>query len=281
MNLLRRVRGGVRRLVRVAAGPGGEVALHRAYHRILRRTGRFTPPEDAPTLAVLSLLASRARTILDVGANTGLYAHFFLGAASRDAVLHAFEPHPGARALFEANVGHDPRVYMHPFALGEAAAELVLAVPLDELGNPITALAHLGDPASGETSLPVHVRALDRLIESGEVNLVAPVFAKIDVEGHEAAVLAGARKLIEARARIYFESQVAHLSRSGIASPWQALLAAGYEIIARKGSGWRRCDAPIEERPNYLAVPSGILPAGDLSHAAVVAALAGWETVRS
>lgn len=278
MSLARRVRGSVRRLVRAGVGRGGEIALHRAYHRILRRTGRFTPPEDAPTLALLRLLASRARTVLDVGANTGLYSHLFLEAASRDATIHAFEPHPEARALLEANVGRDPRVRIHPMALGETDAELALAVPVDEIGNPMTGLAHLDDPASRKTSLPVHVRALDRLVESGEVDLATPVFAKIDVEGHEAAVLAGARTLIEARAWIYFESQASHLGRSGSASPWPLLQAAGYSVVARAGSGWCRHDAPVAERPNYLAVPAGMLPAGDVSHAAVVAAVVAWET---
>lgn len=265
----------MRRLVRAGTGAGGELALHRVYHRFLRRAGWFTPPEDAPTLAILSLLASRARTILDVGANTGRYAHLFLEAASPEATLHAFEPHPGARALLEANTGHDRRVRSHPFALGAADAESALAVPVDGLGNPITALAHLGAPAPGEISLPVRVRSLDGLVEADEITLAAPVLAKIDVEGHEAAVLAGARTLLDARAWVYFESQTSHLERTSGGSPWPALRAAGYEVIARAGNGWRRCDAPVEERPNYLAVPPGVIPAGYLSQAAVVAALAG------
>lgn len=266
----------MRRAVRAGLGADRELALHRIYHDVLRRTGRFTPPEDAFTLAVLSLLAARARTILDIGANTGRYTHLFAEAAPPAATLHAFEPHPGARALLEANTGRDPRVHIHDCALGEADAALTLAVPLDERGNPVTALARLGTAMADEQSLAVQVRTLDGLVAAGELTLDRPVLAKVDVEGHEGAVLAGARRLLEAGASVYFESQEVHLDRPGSTSPWPWLREAGYEVVVRDGEGWRRCDGPVAGRPNYLGLPGGTLPAGDLSHAALVATLAGW-----
>lgn len=276
VSVLRLARGSVRRAVRSGLGADRELALHRAYHNVLRRTGRFAPPEDALTLAVLSLLAARARTILDVGANTGRYTHLFAEAASPAATFHAFEPHPGARALLEANTGRDPRVHIHDCALGEAEATLTLVVPLDERGNAVSALGRVGAAVAGEHSLAVRVRTLDGLVAAGELTLEQPVLAKIDVEGHEGAVLAGARRLLEAGASVYFESQEVHLDRAGSTSPWPALFEAGYEVVVRDSDGWRRCDGPIAGWPNYLGLPGGTLPAGALPHAALVATLAGW-----
>jgi FkbM family methyltransferase len=180
--------------------------------------------------------------------------------------------------LLEANTGRDPRVHIHDCALGEADAALTLAVPLDERGNPVSALARVGAAVAGEQSLAVRVRALDALVASGELTLEQPVLAKIDVEGHEGAVLAGARRLLEAGAAIYFESQEGHLDRPGSTSPWPVLREAGYEVVVRDGDGWRRCDGPIAGRPNYLGLPGGTLPAGEVSHAALVATLARWVT---
>lgn len=274
--MMRRVRGGARRLLRASLGDAGERRAHRAYHRLLRVVRRFDPPEDAATLAILGLAAARAKTILDVGANTGRYAHLFLGAAAPSSIVHAFEPHPGARELLEANVGRDRRARIHGFALGAADAEAALAIPSDELGNPVSALAHVGTATAGESSTPVRVRALDGLVEGGTVTLSPPVLAKIDVEGHEGDVLTGGTSLLHAGAWVYFESQAPHLARAGASSPWPVLRDAGYEVVTRSGDGWQRCDAPIEDRPNYLAVPAGTLPPGDISQTALVAALAAW-----
>lgn len=264
--------------MRAGLGPERELTLHRAYHGVLRRGGRFAPPEDPLTLAVLDLLAARAHTVLDIGANTGRYAHRFALHAPPEATVHAFEPHPRARALLEANTAGDVRVRVHPCALGAEDGTLDLAVPLDELGNPVTALAHLGESGPGEVSVPVQVRTLNGLVSAGLIPLDPPVLVKLDVEGHEGAVLGGAGRLLALGAPIYFESQEEHLRRAGVPSPWPLLRDAGYCVLVRDGDGWRTCDAPEAARPNYLALRLASPPAGHLSHARLVAVLAGWET---
>ncbi len=281
VSALETVRGRVRWAIRAGLGERGEASVHRRYHAALRRIGQFAPPEDAETLAVLHLLAAGARTILDVGANTGRYAHLFLQAVPSDATLHAFEPLPGALSLLRSNVAGDTRARVHALALGDEDGRAEIAVPPDALGNPVSALAHLDAPAAGEARLAVEVRRLDSLVASGEIVLALPVLAKIDVEGHEAAVLAGAAALLKARAAIYFESQDDHLVRAGGRSPWPALEAAEYVVLARTGPGWLAARRPTADSANYLAVPQEVFPdPGDavVPQSVLVAALAGWVT---
>ncbi len=115
------LRSTARRALRTVGGASLERRIHLVYHAALRRTGRLDPPEDAATLAALRSLASRAHTLLDVGANVGKYTHLFLQDAPGDARVFAFEPNPEARELLQANV-HDSRLVILGDALGAESA---------------------------------------------------------------------------------------------------------------------------------------------------------------
>lgn len=284
---LRSGRGMIRRGLHLALGPRGEATLHRRYHSVLRRLDRFDPPEDEETLALLRLLSARANTILDVGANTGRYAYLFARSARPHVVIHAFEPFPAAAALLRSNVGRDPRVRIHPMALGSVDEAAELTIPVDWMGNPISALAYLSDQQGHPTnagSLRVEVRRLDSLVRTGTVELVPPVLAKIDVEGSESAVLAGATTLLEARSSLYFEFEAQHVLRTGGSSPWSLLERARYAVLTRSGLGWRIAVQPDPDAVNYLGIPLERLPAGltdagpgsMIPDSELVASLAGW-----
>lgn len=283
LEALDRARALVRRIARATLGSRGEGALHRGYHAVLRRSGRFAPPEDEPTLRMLRLLAKGSATILDIGANTGRYAHDFLRVARAATRLYAFEPNPSALRLLRANLGDDPRVTIFPVALSSVPGRAALSVPLDATGNPVSALSYLGVVSASETTVDVELCVLDSLVSAGEVVLRPPVFVKIDVEGHEPAVLAGAASLPHARTAIYFECQPEHLARAGShpAALWEGLSATGYEVIGRAAGGFRRYNQAVEGVVNYLALPRGVLPEGEIDAAEIERALSAWlEAVR-
>lgn len=253
------IRSTARRVLRTVGGAGLERRIHVVYHAALRRLGRFDPPEDAATLAMLRSLASRARTLLDIGANVGKYAHFFLQAAPPDARVVAFEPNPEARDLLQANV-RDHRLVILGDALGAESARQPLWVPVDASGTPVSGLGHLAGPSAEEHAVAyeIEIRALDDLVAAGTVPLVAPILAKIDVEGHEVAVLTGARSLLEAGAALYFECEAEHLERAGTTPEalWGLLASAGYEIWGVGPTGFVRYDGLDAQVSNYLALPS-------------------------
>lgn len=124
---------------------------------------------------------------LDIGAHDGLLTVPL--AALPGARVLAFEPLPPAFARLRAAAGHLANVECRPEALGDAPGEATLTLPLVE-GVPQEQWASLakdytGFPGVGTARHRVPVVTLDSL----ELDGVTAV--KLDVEGHEAAVLRG------------------------------------------------------------------------------------------
>jgi FkbM family methyltransferase len=144
---------------------------------------------------------------VDVGANRGIYAYWI---AKRAATVDAFEPQPAlARYIRAARLRN---VHVHETALSDHAGVARLLVPEDD-GLARIASSDAGDAvkAAAEATLGssadlgIQVRTLDSFC------LVNVGFLKIDVEGHELAVLRGARETIAAsRPVVFIESEARH-----------------------------------------------------------------------
>lgn len=133
----------------------------------------FEPESMAAWLAV----ARPGVTMLDIGAYTGLYA---IAAALRGAEVHALEPNPEAYARLLDNVrANGVGVVMYRCAAGCTTGRGRLAASR----VPLTSGARVVPDAAGD---------LDVLTVDG-LDIHAPVVAlKVDVEGLEVDVLAGA-----------------------------------------------------------------------------------------
>jgi FkbM family methyltransferase len=140
--------------------------------------------------ATLSGLAP-GDVFLDVGSHYGIYtvlASKLVGATGR---VIAVEPHPGALRVLEENItfNHCENVRIMNVAFSDKAGSLALAY--DEHGSH---LQRTSDPTSS-----VHmVQALagdEALLDSSVPNAV-----KIDVEGHEFAVLCGLQRMLASAA---------------------------------------------------------------------------------
>lgn len=164
-------------------------------------------------------LADRRRVSIDAGANRGVWTEMLRRHSS--AVL-AFEPNPKVYAELIRRLG--PGASALPCALSDHNNGAELRVPRRRKGysNQGATLAHasLGGCAYG--ALPVQTRRLDE-IDTGDVGLI-----KIDVEGHELAVLRGAERLL-ARCRpvLVIEMEEKHLHRP-IAEAIAEVVAYGY-----------------------------------------------------
>jgi FkbM family methyltransferase len=124
---------------------------------------------------------------VDVGANFGFWA---LPAARRGCRVIAVEPVPSTRALLAANAtrnGLGERVEIVAAAVSDSAATLVISVPGGESGQ---ASAH-PDQTAAAVSFDVAAMTLDQLVGEQAVR-----FLKIDVEGHEPAVLRGGQRVL-------------------------------------------------------------------------------------
>ena len=141
-----------------------------------------------PELQLLPALA-RGGVFLDVGANVGTWC----GRAARMfAEVHAFEPLASLAAALRRAV--PANVTVHELALSDRDGRGRFAVPIYR-GQALTTRASLERDANegtdGEAIYEVMLARLDGLALH-DVDVI-----KIDVEGHEAAVVAGARQTIE------------------------------------------------------------------------------------
>lgn len=155
---------------------------------VLRELGSANLQQD-----LREIIGADARMILDVGAwegqDSAAYARLF-----RRAAIHAFEPNPATLQILQARPIE--RTTVHAVALGSAdeRRELMLRGGLSSL-LPLTAdgLAHYGRKDVEHRS--VTVRRLDDVVR--EIGIDSVDLLKIDVQGYELEVLAGASTTLQ------------------------------------------------------------------------------------
>jgi FkbM family methyltransferase len=134
-------------------------------------------------------------TVIDVGANVGYMSLAMMARLGRSGRVFAFEPQPGVFDELSTNIAAARErlpgleVIVRAEALSDSVGTAGLLLPAGSKDN--RGLAHIGAVSEG---VPVPLRRLDEFAsELGpDVALI-----KIDVEGHEPAVLRGAGALIE------------------------------------------------------------------------------------
>jgi FkbM family methyltransferase len=155
-------------------------------------------------LHLVPTLADRGRVSLDVGANRGVYAYAMLPHSES---VHAFEPNP---KMFDVlRRWGQGRLHLHPMALGDATGEAELLLPHSARGYS-NQRATLRRFHMTEDYARITIRAA-RLDDLGIENVG---FIKIDVEGFEMQVLAGAADtLARDRPKLLIELEEIHAGR--------------------------------------------------------------------
>jgi FkbM family methyltransferase len=151
-------------------------------------------------MQLLKFLVDRNRVSLDVGANVGLFT-YFLARYARS--VHAFEPNPLPFDLLKSVA--DKNVTLHQMALTDVSREVELIVPRGRKGwtSNGASLAHAATASS--ISVKVPGRRID------DLGIADIGFIKIDVEGHEHAVLQGAVETLKRdRPNLFIENEHAH-----------------------------------------------------------------------
>lgn len=140
-------------------------------------------------------LLDRSETAVEIGANIGQNCSAMAAKAGPAGRVMAFEPHPEIFAELKRNHERWPRARFAPIqfervALGKTTGETVLVLPEEFTTN--RGVAKLGNELDARRAIPVRVRRLDDCLASSEQVGVC----KIDVEGHELAVLQGAEQTL-------------------------------------------------------------------------------------
>lgn len=171
---------------------------------------------------LVPLLADRARVSLDIGANRGVWAEAMRGCS---AAVHAFEPNPKIFRMLRRGLGAG--VTAHPIALAERNGQAELRIPRGRRGysNQGATLSAEKIGATEHRTVMVEARRLDDM-ELGPVGLI-----KIDVEGFELSVIAGAAETLRRhRPNLVIEMEERHAKRP-IANMLAEVCAHGYEAF--------------------------------------------------
>ena len=142
-----------------------------------------------PMLTAHIMAAAGPGLMIDVGANVGFYS--LVGALAFDQV-HAFEPCSDTFARLKRNIHLSPkcRVQAHPIGLSSATEAAALRISPGNTGS--NAVVRNSAAAREKESLEkIQLRTLDEV--AADLSLSDVKFMKVDVEGHEQAVLLGAR----------------------------------------------------------------------------------------
>lgn len=126
--------------------------------------------------------------LIDVGANIGAWS-LVMGKLAPGSTVHAFEPNPPALEYLRRNINLNKldNIQVHPIGLSDKPNRLVLY-------NASMGQASIHKAAGGDQYTEIDVRSLDAVLGDAGVDKIDMI--KIDVEGHEPAVLDGAQETL-------------------------------------------------------------------------------------
>jgi FkbM family methyltransferase len=142
---------------------------------------------DRHERTLLRQLIRPGMTVVDVGANIGIYTRFFSRLVASSGHVHAFEPAPLNYMHLQENIGYFRNVSLNQKAVGEKSGVIKLFFS-DELNVDHRTF----DSGDGRKGVDVSAVTLDDYFNTGDrVDLI-----KIDVQGYELSVLKGAKRVL-------------------------------------------------------------------------------------
>lgn len=200
--------------------------------------------------------------LFDVGANNGAYSRFLRRIAPAAAIT-AFEPHPTTFATLCRNVSNSQNITTENFAVSDTSGSLTLFDFRQSDGSTQASLSEDAVALYSSDLIEHSVRSMtidEYMLVHGIENLA---LLKIDTEGHDLAVLQGAKRALAARkiAIIQFEFIPANIA-TGVTMHRFFEALQGYKIgrLCMNGTvrpftkyDVKRCEIFITH--NLIAVP--------------------------
>ena len=176
---------------------------------IARRVGLHVEPL-MPDL--MDFLASREiTTVFDVGANMGQFAESLRKKGYCGRIV-SFEPIKQVFAQLEAKARRDPLWTVHNCALGERAGQATINVSSESVFSSILGQRHAATAhAAASTNVRAETIAVATLDDVFAEFATENCFLKIDTQGFERQVIAGAARALRSLRGLQMELPVIHL----------------------------------------------------------------------
>ena len=204
---------------------------YQRYPRLMFHWRRLQGVNYEPEMKLLDVLCDRQQVSIDVGAKLGMYTYRLL---RHSKAVVAFEPIPLLATMLRTVFTGRPCRIMN-CALSDAAGRTTMRIPFGSNGevkfgrstiessNP---LSH--DDVARVEEIEVEVKTLD------DCDLTGIGFIKIDVEGHELAVLRGARRTLQREHPTLLVEANDHHHPGAVAQLLDLLAAEGYRGFFRR-----------------------------------------------
>lgn len=157
---------------------------------------------EEPTTAFLWRLSRPGWTFIDIGANVGYFSLLAADLGGPASTVVAFEPNPRLAGMLRESVrlsGHDARVSVIEAACSSISSTATLSLSPDPRNSGLSSFESFEPSVTASWERPgavvqVKTTRLDEWCASEDV---VPDVVKVDVEGHELAVVEGMTGLFE------------------------------------------------------------------------------------
>jgi FkbM family methyltransferase len=198
-----------------------------------------------PELKFLPRLVTPSMTVVDVGANYGVYTVPLSRLVGDSGRVLAFEPDSETRRYLARTVSRLNNVIIAPCALSNVEGRGTMTT-------------HSFDPGSNSVDInmtgDVVVTTLDAWLERHRIGKVD--YIKLDIEGAEYLALLGASRTLDGRPVVQFEWNPKALKRHTGETALGLLSARGYNFYRLKDNSLRLITEPPAELCNLIALPS-------------------------
>lgn len=218
---------------------GQEIQLHPSLAGINEEMLDFGVHEPLSTSTYQQFLRPGDH-VIDIGANIGYYLRAAAQVVGEKGKFLAFEPLPSNYEVLKQNIERFPglrdRVQLWPWAIGDSTG----TCDFYESKIPNLGSFFRNEKLEQTRTITVQVRRLDDILQS--VEGFKPTFLRMDVEGAELLVLAGARNLMRNyKPSLFIEFHTFSIGIKGLETALDEFESIGYREGVLIGRLW---DAP-------------------------------------